>query len=228
MLRRISRFFVPLLLLMMLFSYADAESMPDGFVRLNDFMPEAVYDIRYYTGDNFVGDRVDGYEAPVAILTIQAARAVKQVQTQLAPFGLGLKIFDGFRPQRAVDHFVRWAEDIADTRTKAAHYPGVDKKNLFKEGYIAARSGHSRGSTVDLTIIDLATGQALDMGTPFDYFGPQSWPDNKTMPAPVRGNRALLHNIMVSNGFIPYEAEWWHFTLKDEPYPDTYFDFPVR
>ena len=228
MFRLISRFCLPLLLLIMLFSYADAEGMPDGFVRLNDFMPEAVYDIRYYTGENFVGDRVDGYEAPVAIISLPAAKALKQVQAQLAPFGLGLKIFDAFRPQRAVDHFVRWAEDIADTRTKTEHYPDVEKRHLFRDGYIAAKSSHSRGSTADLTIIDLKTGRELDMGTPFDFFGLESWPDYADMSQQVRTNRALLRNVMLRNGFLPYEAEWWHFTLEHEPYPDTRFDFVVR
>ncbi|MGE4506222.1 MAG: M15 family metallopeptidase, partial [Desulfovibrionaceae bacterium] len=141
---------------------------------------------------------------------------------------LGLKVFDAYRPQRAVDHFVRWAEDLADTRMKAEFYPGVDKENLFRDGFIAARSGHSRGSTVDLTIIDLASGAELDMGTPFDFFGPESWPGNPAMPALVRANRALLQRVMAAHGFRHLREEWWHFTLNGEPHPDTYFDFPVR
>lgn len=205
-----------------------AQERPEGFVTLNDFLPDAVYDVKYYTGDNFVGSRVDGYRAPKVLVTIEAATALKAVQADLAPFGLSLEFFDGYRPQTAVDHFVRWAEDLDDTRTKAVHYPDVDKRNLFRDGYIAARSSHSRGSTVDLTIVDKATGRALDMGTPFDFFGLESWPDHPSFPARVRAHRALLRAVMVKHGFQPIETEWWHFTLKDEPYPETYFDFPVR
>lgn len=228
MTRILTRFLILLLLAATQAGPARAQGMPDDFVRLNDFLSEAAFDIRYYTEDNFLATRVDGYEAPVALLTRPAARALKTAQEELRPFGLGLKIFDGFRPQRAVDHFVRWAKDLDDTRAKAAHYPNVDKKDLFKKGYIAAKSSHSRGSTVDLTIIDRKTGKELDMGTSFDFFGPESWPDNKTMSPTIRANRALLRNVMVRNGFAPYKAEWWHFTYIDEPYPDTYFDFPVQ
>jgi D-alanyl-D-alanine dipeptidase len=207
---------------------ASAEQRPEGFVTLNEFLPGAVYDVKYYTGDNFVGTRVDGYEAPMVLLTIEAATALKAVQADVTRFGLSLKFFDGYRPQMAVDHFMRWAEDIGDTRTKSAHYPDVDKRNLFRDGYIAARSGHSRGSTVDLTLVDKATGKELDMGTPFDFFGPESWPENPDFTPQVRANRALLRTVMLTHGFKPYEAEWWHFTLKEEPYPETYFNFPVE
>ncbi|OIQ49290.1 D-alanyl-D-alanine dipeptidase [Pseudodesulfovibrio hydrargyri] len=221
---------VPLVLLVLLLlpATAFAEQRPEGFVTLNEFLPGAVYDVKYYTGDNFVGARVDGYEAPKVLVAVEAARALKAVQEDVARFGLCLKLFDGYRPQRAVNHFMRWAEDLDDTRTKAAHYPDVDKRNLFRDGYIAARSGHSRGSTVDLTLVDKATGRELDMGTPFDFFGPESWPENPDFPPQVRANRALLRAVMLGHGFKPYEAEWWHFTLRDEPYPETYFDFPVE
>ncbi|WP_319541941.1 M15 family metallopeptidase [uncultured Pseudodesulfovibrio sp.] len=205
-----------------------AQEIPDGFIRINQFIPDATYEVRYYTNHNFVGERVDGYTAPVVILTTQAATALKKVQADLKPFNLGLKIFDGYRPQQAVDHFVRWAKDINNTRTKTEFYPDVDKKDLFRDGYIAAQSGHSRGSTVDLTIIDLSTSTELDMGTPFDFFGPKSWPDNKSMPLTVRANRALLQTIMLSNGFNHLKEEWWHFTLMNEPYTDTYFNFPIH
>nr|WP_287410998.1 M15 family metallopeptidase [Pseudodesulfovibrio sp.] len=207
---------------------ASADSLPDGFVRLNQFIPDATYDVRYYNGHNFVGVKIDGYTAPVVIITIQAATALKQVQTDLKPFNLGLKIFDGYRPQKAVDHFARWAKDINDTRTKPEFYPDVDKRHLFRDGYIAAKSGHSRGSTVDLTIIDLTTKTELDMGTTFDFFGPKSWPDNKSMSPKVRANRALLQSIMRNNGFKHLKEEWWHFTLKNEPYTNTYFNFPIN
>jgi D-alanyl-D-alanine dipeptidase len=221
-------FFHFLLVLLLLAVPASAEQRPEGFVTLNEFLPGAVYDVKYYTGDNFVGTRVDGYAAPKVLVTVEAAKALKAVQADVARFGLSLKFFDGYRPQTAVDHFVRWAADLKDTRTKAAHYPDVDKRNLFRDGYIAARSGHSRGSTVDLTLVDKATGKELDMGTPFDFFSPESWPEAAGFPPQVRANRALLRAVMVGHGFKPYEAEWWHFTLREEPYPETYFDFPVE
>ena len=149
----------------------------------------------------------------------------------MSVFGLGLKIFDAYRPQRAVDHFVRWAKDIGEVRMKKEFYPNVDKGNLFKEDYIAEKSGHSRGSTVDLTVIglDAKSGEAeLDMGTAFDYFGPQSWPESPVVSAGQRAHRMLLQKLMEKHGFKPYPKEWWHFTLSREPYPDTYFDFPIN
>lgn len=217
-----------LLILLLLTAPARAEQRPEGFVTLNEFLPGAVFDVKYYTGDNFVGTRVNGYEAPKVLATVETATALKAVQVDLARFSLSLKFYDGYRPQRAVDHFVRWAEDLEDTRTKAAHYPDVDKRNLFRDGYIAARSGHSRGSTVDLTLVDKSNGRELDMGTPFDFFGPESWPEYTDFPPQVRANRALLRAVMLGHGFKPYEAEWWHFTLREEPYPETYFDFTVE
>ena len=207
---------------------AAGADLPDGFCYLDQYLPGAAYEVRYYGDNNFVGQPVDGYEAPRVILTIPAAQALAGVQQDLAPFGLGLKFFDGYRPQRAVDHFVRWAADLSDTKMKARFYPGVDKANLFRDGYIASRSGHSRGSTVDLTVVDLATGAELDMGTPFDFFGPLSAGESPDAPAQARANRMLLRQAMENRGFLPYAEEWWHFTLADEPFPETYFDFPVR
>ena len=152
------------------------------------------------------------------------------MQAQLAPIGRGLKVFDAYRPQRAEDHFVRWAEDLADTKMKARYYPDVDKANLFRDGYIAAKSGHSRGSTVDLTIVSLNAGEPieLDMGTGWDHFGPKSWPSSREVTTQQRANRMLLQSLMVKHGFRPLAEEWWHFTLVDEPFPDTYFDFVVE
>lgn len=149
----------------------------------------------------------------------------------LAPFGLGLKLFDAYRPQRAVEHFVRWARDVNDLRMKAEFYPGVEKRDLLKEGYIAEKSSHSRGSTVDVTLVPLnATrpAQALDMGTPFDWFGPESWPNSPAVTPVQRAHRLLLRMVMEKHGFQPYAQEWWHFTLINEPFPGTYFDFPVQ
>lgn len=208
--------------------FATSADLPEGFVYVDRVVPGAVFDVRYYGTDNFVGARVDGYRTARVILTEQAAEALAGVQKDLAPFGLGIKVFDGYRPQMAVDHFVRWAKDLDDTKMKAAYYPDVEKQYLFRDGYIAAKSGHTRGSTVDLTLVDRATDAELDMGTGFDFFGPPSWPENLDMPGQVRANRMLLRWVMEKNGFKPLKEEWWHFTLKDEPYPDTYFEFPVE
>ena len=205
-----------------------AQELPPGFVRIADVIPDVVQDVRYFTARNFVGKRIDGYMAPVVILTTEAAQALAKIQADLKPFGLGLKIFDGYRPQQAVLHFMRWARDLSDTRTKLAYYPNVAKKDLIPDGYIAEKSGHSRGSTVDVTIIGLDTGLELPMGTPFDHFGVESWPENGMMQVQVRANRALLRQVMTRHGFKPLKEEWWHFTLANEPFPETYFDFPVR
>lgn len=208
-----------------------AGTLPRGFVYLDQAIPGLLLDLRYAGALNFVGEPVDGYLKPRCILTAEAAEALKRVQEELRPFGLGLKVFDGYRPQRAVDHFVRWAGNIADTRMKAEFYPDVDKRDLFRDGYIAAKSSHSRGSTVDLTIVSLKgddEGRELDMGSGFDYFGLSSWPDNPGTASSSRAHRLLLRELMVKHGFKPYPQEWWHFTLKQEPWPDTYFNFPVQ
>ena len=176
-------------------------------------------DVRYHGADNFVGAPVDGYEAPAAILTRPAADALRQVQERLRARGFGLKVFDAYRPQAAVDHFVRWAADPADRRTKAEYYPGVPKSELFSRGYIAEASGHSRGSTVDLTVVRLSDGAELDMGTPFDFFGAESAVDYPGLTGGQRANRRLLADAMQAHGFQPYAEEWWHYTLDDEPYP---------
>jgi len=209
---------------------ADRNARPDGFVYLDEAVPNLVVELRYFGSDNFVGQPVDGYGHPRTVLSVPAAKALAGVQAALGRFGLGLKVFDAYRPQRAVDHFVRWAKDLDDRKTKAKYYPDVAKKNLFKEGYIAAKSSHSRGSTVDLTIVYKdADGKMreLDMGSPWDFFSPISWPTSTAVTAQQRANRALLQSVMTAHGFAPYAQEWWHFTLKNEPFPDTYFDFPL-
>ena len=202
-------------------------TLPEGFVLVGEAIPDALLDIRYYTTYNFVGARIDGYEAPVAVLTREAADALKPVSDDMQQQGLRLVIYDAYRPQQAVDHFARWAEDIADTRMKAVFYPDVDKADLFEKGFIARRSGHSRGSTVDLTLLDEATGKLLDMGGPFDFFGELSHPDYAGVTAQQHENRMLLQSAMMKRGFKPLSTEWWHFTLVDEPYKSTFFDFPV-
>jgi len=187
--------------------------------------------MRYAGPHNFVGVAVDGYEKPVCLLTRPAAEALAQVQRDLAAQKLGLKVFDCYRPARAVAHFVRWTRDGRDTKAKAEFYPAIDKRDLFRLGYISPQSGHSRGSTVDISLVRLADGGEpveLDMGTPFDTFSPHSWPSDTTVGAEARRNRALLANAMRRHGFVRYIKEWWHFTLGNEPYRGTYFDFPVR
>ncbi len=207
-----------------------AAGHPDGFVDIQRAVPGVVVDLRYFSEDNFVGQPIDGYQSDTCYVTRQAADALAAVQADLAAFGLSLKVFDAYRPQRAVDHFVRWAEDLDDTKMKAAYYPGVAKAHLFRDGYIAARSGHSRGSTVDLTLVSLDSGQPveLDMGTGWDFFGPESWPSSTAVTPQQRANRMLLQLLMVKHGFKPLAEEWWHFTLVDEPFPETYFDFVVE
>ena len=197
------------------------------FVNISDVVPDVILEIRYYSTFNFIGDRIDGYEQPVALLTKEAAVALKKASDEFIREGYRLKIYDAYRPQRAVDHFVRWAEDISDIRMKEIFYPDVSKKDLFSLGFIAKHSGHSRGSTVDLALFDMSKGRETDMGGYFDYFGEISHSDYEKISKEQQRNRKLLKEIMMKNGFLPLKEEWWHFTLKDEPYPDTYFDFPV-
>jgi D-alanyl-D-alanine dipeptidase len=200
-------------------------------VYVRDLVPDIEIEMRYVGKNNFVGRPIDGYYEQRAILTRQAALALKKVQDDLAPFGLGLKIFDAYRPQRAVDHFSLWAKDLDDKRMKQRYYPNVEKENLFSKGYIASKSSHSRGSAVDVTIVSATgpdKGSELDMGTPFDFFGNGSWPHDLSMTPEQRAHRLLLRNAMIRRGFKPYNKEWWHFNLLNEPFPETYFDFPVR
>jgi D-alanyl-D-alanine dipeptidase len=204
------------------------EAPPRNFVDAATVIEGLVVDMRYFGDRNFVGTRIDGYEAPRCLLTRQAAGALSAVQRDLAARGLGLKVFDCYRPTRAVAHFIRWAQRIDDVKRKAEYYPGIDKRDLFRLGYIAARSGHSRGSTVDLTLIRRADGAELDMGTIYDFSGPQSWHSDWRVSEEARKNRALLAGAMARGGFRPYHKEWWHYTLANEPFPDTYFNFPVR
>jgi D-alanyl-D-alanine dipeptidase len=202
--------------------------LPPGFVDAGAVVDGLVVDMRYFGDQNFVGERIDGYERARCVLSAPAARALAAVQHDLAARGLGLKVFDCYRPQRAVAHFVRWAQRIDDVKRKREFYPDVDKRDLFKEGYISERSGHSRGSTVDLTLVRRADKRELDLGSPFDFFSPKSWPSDTSVGAQAQANRALLAAAMTRGGFRPYDKEWWHFTLVDEPFSDTYFDFPVR
>ncbi len=207
-----------------------SEKLPmdsSGFLVLAEFIPQIVQEIRYYSTYNFVGERIDGYEEPVALLTKEAARALKAVSNEMIVKGYRLKIFDAYRPVCAVNQFKLWAIEDLDVRMKPYFYPEIEKQDLFKLGYIAARSSHSRGSTVDLTLLDMQSGKEVDMGSPFDLFSEKSHPDYRVITDEQYENRMLLQKAMVRNGFETLDCEWWHFTLKDEPYPDTYFEFPV-
>lgn len=200
---------------------------PSGFVVLADYVPSIIQEIRYYSTYNFIGERIDGYEEPCALLTKEAARALKTVSNEMFVLGYRLKVFDAYRPVKAVKHFVLWSIEDQDIRMKPYFYPELQKQELFEKGYIAKQSSHSRGSTVDLTLFDMSTGKELDMGSPFDLFSEVSHPDCKDVTEEQYNNRMLLQRAMVRNGFLPIDCEWWHFTLENEPYPDTYFEFPV-
>ena len=204
------------------------QTLPKGFVYLAKVDASIKSELRYLSNNNFIGKPIDGYINKTVIVSKPTAFALNQVQKKLLQFNLSLKVFDAYRPQQAVDHFVRWARVLNDTLMKQQYYPEVAKNNLFQLGYIASKSGHTRGSTVDLTILDITTGEELDMGSPYDYFGTASHPLQQNLTKIQRANRLLLRNLMLSNGFKPYENEWWHFTLRNEPFPSTYFNFPIK
>ncbi len=204
-----------------------AASDPSGFVLLSDFAPHIIQEIRYYSTYNFIGERIDGYEEPCALLTAEAARALKSASNELAVQGYRLKVFDAYRPACAVRHFVLWGIEDQDIRMKQYFYPDLEKQELFAKGYIAKQSSHSRGSAIDVTLLDMRTGKELDMGSPFDLFSEVSHPGYRGVSNEQYANRMTLQKAMVRAGFEPLECEWWHFRLKDEPYPDTYFEFPV-
>ena len=205
----------------------EVELNASDFVLVSDYVPAVIQEIRYHSTYNYVGDRVDGYEQPCAILTKEAARALKEISNKLNVMGYRIKIFDAYRPAAAVRHFTLWGVDDLDLRMKPFFYPDLEKQELFRKGYIASKSSHSRGSTIDLTLLDMKTGKEVDMGSPFDYFSEVSHPDYKWVAKEQYENRMFLQDMMVRGGFEPYDCEWWHFTLRDEPFPDTYFDFPV-
>ncbi|GAB4156954.1 MAG: M15 family metallopeptidase [Winogradskyella sp.] len=212
----------------LIFGFYQEQELPEGFVYVKSVIPDLDVELKYYTNHNFVGDTIDGYRSNHLILTRAAAEQLKLVQEELQEQSMCLKVYDGYRPQRAVNHFGRWARVLNDTVNKTEFYPDVKKQNLFKEEYIASRSGHSRGSTVDLTIIDGNTGEPLDMGSPFDFFGKESWVDYPNITGQQKKNRQLLQQVMLKYNFRNYPKEWWHFTLRWEPFPKTYFDFDVE
>ena len=231
---------IPIVINLMRSPEKTPEMDSSGFVNLSDVVPDAIIEARYFATYNFVGARVDGYLEPVVLYTREAAAALKEVSDDVKARGYRLKVYDAYRPQCAVDHFVRWGKDLADSLMKPYFYPEVDKSLLFERGYIAEKSGHTRGSAIDLTLFDMATGKELDMGGVHDWFGIESHPDYGGNPdtGEYTGgvqiteeqfrNRMILREAMFRHGFQPYDCEWWHFSLKDEPYPDTYFTFPVK
>jgi len=209
-------------------SQISSQTLPKGFSYVSEIDATIKKELRYATSNNFIGKPIDGYLKDSLIISTPAAKALKEIQTKLMLSGLSLKIFDAYRPQQAVDHFVRWAKVMNDTLMKQLYYPDVQKSELFTLGFIASKSGHTRGSTVDLSIVDVKTNKELDMGSSYDFFGEKSHPFYKKITEAQMKNRMLLRTIMIKNGFIPYDNEWWHFTLKDEPYPTTYFNFLIE
>lgn len=215
--------------LLILSSYiVNAQKLPKGFSYINDISPSIQQELRYCSNNNFIGTSINGYQESKLIITTVAANALKKVQNELVKKGLSLKVFDAYRPQTAVNHFVKWARVIDDTLKKQEYYPTINKRHLFKKGYISSRSGHSRGSTVDLTIVNIKTNKELDMGSPFDFFGVSSHVAYPKLTNDQKKNRQLLQTIMNKNNFRSYSKEWWHFTLRHEPFPKTYFSFPVK
>lgn len=223
---------LPLVLVALLCACSHSNHIPEGrqygFVSISEAIPDVILEIRYHSTYNFVGTRIDGYDEPIALLTKQAADSLREVSNELKKQGYLLKIFDAYRPQCAVDHFVRWSKDVADTIMKPYFYPELAKDRLFPEGFICEHSSHTHGSTVDLTLFDMNTEREVDMGGTFDWFGKSSYPNYTDLTAEQLAMRQLLRKTMLKHGFKPFDTEWWHFTLENEPYPDTFFTFPIR
>lgn len=217
-----------LLIVFIFLSFVKQKDLPDNFVYAKSIIPDLEVELRYFGTNNFVGDTIEGYKKNRLIITKPTAEALKLVQEELEQQNLCLLVYDGYRPQRAVNHFISWARKLKDTLQKQQFYPDVKKRHLFRDGYIASQSGHSRGSTLDLTIIDANTLEPLDMGSPYDFFGEKSWVDYAKISEAQKQNRQLLQTVMLKHGFRNYPKEWWHFTLRNEPFPNTYFDFVIE
>ncbi|MDA9572790.1 M15 family metallopeptidase [Flavobacteriaceae bacterium] len=200
----------------------------NDFIDIKEYIPNIIIDLKYASNDNFTGRIVNGYESPICLLTAEAASSLRNIQTILNKSGYSLKIYDAYRPQRSVNHFINWSKNPSDTINKSYYYPNLLKSNLFKLGYIASKSSHSRGSTVDITLVDINSGKEVDMGSPYDFFGLESSHDYKNISITQKNNRKLLLDVMTNNGFSSYPKEWWHYTFIDEPFPTTYFDFTTN
>ena len=211
-----------------LFFLISFSQLNNDFIDIKEYIPSIVIDLKYASNDNFTGHIVNGYESPKCLLTIEAARSLRYIQTILNKFGYSLKIYDAYRPQRSVNHFINWSKNLSDTINKRYYYPNLAKSILFKLGYIASKSSHSRGSTVDLTLVDITSGKEVDMGSPYDFFGLESSHDYKNISNTQKNNRKFLLDIMTKNGFSSYSKEWWHYTFIDEPFPTTYFYFTTN
>ncbi|MCC8356832.1 MAG: M15 family metallopeptidase [Oscillospiraceae bacterium] len=205
-----------------------ARELPEGFVYLDEWIEDCIIDAKYAGTDNFIGRPIAGYERPLVVASRQVAEGCVRAANILRPQGYILKVYDAFRPQRAVDDFCRWGEDEADQRRKPIHYPNIEKMKMFDEGYIDRKSAHTRGTAVDLTLVDIETHQELDMGSIFDFMDVRSWPDYPNLTPAQRKNRDTLRSAMLSSGFEPLENEFWHYNISPEPHPDTYFDFPIK
>ncbi|MGJ5642280.1 M15 family metallopeptidase [Formosa sp. S-31] len=217
-----------LIFLLLFIGYQGFSQLPNGFVYINNVDSTIQLELRYCTDYNFVGTPIHGYNKAVGIVTVKTAEALKAVQKELQSKNLSLRIYDAYRPQEAVNHFITWAKKLNDTIMKPYFYPDVDKRYLFRDGYIASKSRHSSGSTVDLTLADLKTGAPVDMGSNYDFFGEPSWVEYDNLTPVQKQNRQLLQNVMQKHGFRSYSKEWWHFTLRNEPFKDQYFNFPVE
>ena len=213
---------------LLLFSFISFSQSSDSFIDIKEYIPSIIIDLKYATDDNFTGRVVKGYESPKCLLTYEAARRLKIIQTILNNSGYSLKIYDAYRPQRSVNHFINWSKNQSDTLKKSYFYPNILKSNLFDLGYIATNSSHSRGSTVDITLVEISSGREIDMGSAYDFFGLESSHDYENISITQKNNRKLLFDVMTKNGFSSYPKEWWHYTLIDEPFPTTYFDFIIN
>ena len=217
-----------ILKILILFSTISFSQSNNRFVDLKEYIPNIIIDLKYASNDNFTGRIVNGYESPICLLTAEAASSLRNIQTILNKSGYSLKIYDAYRPQRSVNYFINWSKNPSDTINKSYYYPNLLKSNLFKLGYIASKSSHSRGSTVDITLVDINSGKEVDMGSPYDFFGLESSHDYKDISITQKNNRKLLLDVMTNNGFSSYPKEWWHYTFIDEPFPTTYFDFTTN
>ena len=214
--------------LLLLFSFISFSQSRDSFIDIKEYIPSITIDLKYSSDDNFTGRVVNGYESPKCLLTFEAASSLRNIQTILNKSGYTLKIYDAYRPQRSVNHFINWSKNQSDTLKKSYYYPNLAKSTLFKLGYIASKSSHSRGSTVDITLVEISSGKEIDMGSPYDFFGLESSHDYENISITQKNNRKLLLDVMTKNGFSSYSKEWWHYTFIDEPFPTTYFDFTIN